>query len=53
VAYALALPAGAEAHERIGPTVRVAIPRGALYTEFLRNVSNSAAEVRVGMDLAF
>ena len=53
VAYALALPAGTGAHERIGPTVRVAIPRGALYTEFLRNLRNSAAEVRVGMDLAF
>ena len=52
-AYALALPAVGETHERIGPTFRVAVPRGALYTEVLRNLRNSAAEVRVGMDLAF
>lgn len=52
-AYTLGLGEGAESRQRAGPVLQLTIPKGIVYAEFLRNVSNSKAEARVGLQAVF
>ena len=52
-AYTLGLTEGDHHRERAGPVIQLTIPRGTLYAEFLRNVSNSKAETRIGFQASF